>query len=177
MDARLLILLHDEGEIDDDDVLCLHRLMKVERCLLAQEQKFDLAKVSVRDCWKDYRFTKNQLEILREALQFPEFFVTKKRYKLPAMEGLCLLLRRLAYPNRLGDILHHSGKDEAVLSACFNHVLDFVYNQFCDRLDTPDQPWITGDVLETWAEAVQRKGSPFRRCVGFIDGTNVEICR
>ena len=177
MDSRLLILLHEEGEIDDDDVLCLHRLMKVERRLLAQERKFDLDTVSAKDCWKDYRFTKTQLEILCEALQFPKFFVTEKRYKLPAMEGLCLRLRRLAYPNRLGDILDHFGKDETTLSVCFNHVLDFVYDKFCDRLDTPEQLWITIDVLQTWAEAVQRKGCPFRRCFGFIDGTNVEFCR
>ena len=138
MESKLLIRLHEEGDIDDDDVLCLRRLMKVERRLLSQEQTFDLDKVSAEDCWKDYRFTRNQLEILCEALRFPVFSITNERYKIPAMEGLCLLLRRLAYINRLSDIVHHFGKDETTLSTCFNHVLDFVYDRFCYRSNTPD---------------------------------------
>ena len=93
MESGLLIRVHQEEDIDDDDVLCLRSLMKVERRLLSQEQTFDLDKVSAKDCWKDYRFTRNQLEILCEALRFPVCFLTNERYEIPAIEGLCLLLR------------------------------------------------------------------------------------
>ncbi|KAK9257500.1 hypothetical protein V1507DRAFT_14204 [Lipomyces tetrasporus] len=57
-----------------------------------------------------FRFTKLQLQILAEELLLPEFIITESRYKAHKLEALCLLLRRLAYPNRLYDLVVTFGR-------------------------------------------------------------------
>ena len=103
MNSKFLVLLTQEGEIDENEVLFLREGLKREGYLTDKRKRFDLYKISTEACWKDFRFTRRQLEILCEALRFPKYFVTKREDRVPAMEGLCLLLRRLSYPNRLHD--------------------------------------------------------------------------
>lgn len=89
---------------------------------------------------------------------------------------MCLLLRRLAYPLRLHDIEDIFGKHLSVLSRHFNAALDHVYDRFIPLLLQVDQLWLSKESLLGMALAASRRGSPFNRCAGFNDGTNIEIC-
>ena len=84
--------------------------------------------------------------------------------------GLCILLRRMAYPNRLQDIEAIFGRRKQDLSVIFNTVLDFIYRNFKHLLSSFDQWWLKVPYLKRYAEAIARKGAPLRSCFGFIDG-------
>lgn len=43
------------------------------------------------------------------------------------MEGLCILLRRLAYPNRLSDLEPLFGLSAVALSGIINHMVDTIF--------------------------------------------------
>lgn len=84
--------------------------------------------------------------------------------------GLCVLLRRLAYPNRLVDLQPMFGKSIPDLSLIFNAMINHVHHNFGERLTSLDQWWLDPDHLEQYAGAIHLKGSPLHDCVGFIDG-------
>ena len=152
MNSKFLVLLTEEGEIDEDEVLCLREMMKRDGYLTDRRKRFDLSKIPSEDRSLDFRFNRSQLEILCEVLHFPQYFLTDEEHtqrEIPAMEGLCILLRRLSYPNRLHDLEKEFGTDASVLSRIFNMVLDYVYDHFCNRFKTPNQSWITSDVLQS----------------------------
>ena len=47
-----------------------------------------------------YRFQKEDMERLHNALQIPAYYVCKQGTKATRVEALMILLRRLTYPNR-----------------------------------------------------------------------------
>ena len=85
------------------------------------------------------------------------------------MDGLCILLRRLAYPNRLEDLEDIFGQGVSELSVITNLVLDFLYEKWHHLLDTLPAAWLTDARLEEGAEAVLRH-CPLPQVWGFIDG-------
>jgi hypothetical protein len=52
------------------------------------------------------------------------------------MEGLCVVIRRLAYPNRLEELSPLFGRTKYELSNIFNTTLDFIYDKYSYLLDT-----------------------------------------
>ena len=52
-----------------------------------------------------FRFTKEQIRQLVVALTLPQTFEANIRIRWDAEEGLCVVLRRLAYPCRLVDLV------------------------------------------------------------------------
>lgn len=123
-----------------------------------------------------FRFTEQDVYLLLNKLEFPSHFITtKNRYRASGLEGLCILLRRLAYPSRLADLLRVFGRSSPELSEIFLEVQEFVYSKWCRLLDFKPQHF--QHWLPNLAEVVERKGSPFDNLVGFIDGTGRPICR
>jgi len=68
------------------------------------------------------------------------------------LEGLCILLRRLAYPNRLFDLVRIFHRDISSLSRIIYWTLNFVYERFNHKLTTLKQKWITKQNLYHYAE-------------------------
>lgn len=94
------------------------------------------------------------------------------------IEGLCLLLKRLAYPCRYSDLIHRFGRPVPELCMITNTVLDWVYDNHAYRLISWDnQPYLSPASLQQYAQAIGRKGSPLKNCFGFIDGTVRQISR
>ena len=86
---------------------------------------FDLNNMSEAECKAEFRFEKKDLPTLAEALQIPPSFKLRQGSIVSGMEGLCILLRRLAYPCRFGDMVPRFGKPVPVLSMVTNHVIDY----------------------------------------------------
>jgi hypothetical protein len=57
--------------------------------------------------------------------RFMIFFFYENRTTATNIEGLCIVLRRLAYPSRLDDLEPVFGRSKAEISYIFNYVLDF----------------------------------------------------
>ena len=77
---------------------------------------------------------KNDLPVFAEALQISPSFKLNQGSIVDGMEGLCMLLRRLAYPCRFGDMVPPFGSPVPVISMATNHVIDFIYNTHGHRI-------------------------------------------
>ena len=84
------------------------------------------------------RFAKDDVFRLSEALHLPEWYRCVQKTKATGLEALAVMLRRLAYPNRLCDLVPIFGRRESELSIIFNTVsakeyllcFTFVVNRF-----------------------------------------------
>lgn len=66
------------------------------------------------------RFSKGDMEKLRDALQLPANYICSQGTNATRMEALMILLRRLAYPNRWSDLVPVFGRTVSELSLIFN---------------------------------------------------------
>ena len=62
--------------------------------------RFCLQNFSNKDVRDNFRLEKDHLPVLLDSLEIPQV-VSKGGYKVPSMLALCILLKRLSYPNRL----------------------------------------------------------------------------
>lgn len=88
-------------------------------------------------------------------------------YKYNFFVALHILLRRLAYPNRLSDLEDIFRRPPSELSAIINSMLNMLYDKFQHLLTNIDHPWID---LDGFSLAIHQQGAPLMNCVGFVDG-------
>ena len=72
--------------------------------------------------------------MLGEILGLPERFVCYQGTICDRIEGLCIVLKRPAYPCRYSDLIYRFGKPVPVLSMIHNEVIDFIYTAHCHRV-------------------------------------------
>lgn len=159
---------------EDDDILLLSSYVDDSEPL---RTKLAFNKLNNYQYRHMFRFDKTDISPLRTALGIPEKVVCQNRTAIPGDEGLCVLLRRLAYPNRLDDLVPIFGRTKSELSYIFNTVLNTVYENHRYRLSDLDQPWLDEPHLQEFAAAIADRGAPLDKCWGFIDGTVRSICR
>ena len=58
-----------------------------------------------------------------------------------------------------------------------NHMLNFIYDRWGFLLTSMNQPWLSPDNLQMFANTFYQRGSPLENCWGFVDGTVRPICR
>ena len=127
--ARMLLLLaHDEGTIDDEELLLLNFALDEDlkktssKAAIQPGEKFDLDTESEGSCISMFRFTKEEIRRLCVLLQFPGPTMSKYHVSWTTEEGLCIVLRRLAYPCRLDDLVPIFGRWKQDLSIIINSV-------------------------------------------------------
>ena len=128
-------------------------------------------------CEAHFRVAKDDIPILLNAFRIPASFKCPQGTVCSGLEGLCLLLKRLAYPCRYFDLISTFGRPVPELCMIANTVLDWVFNEHGFRLTSWNQPFLTPACLQEYACAIARQGSPLTNCFGFIDGTVRPICR
>lgn len=136
--------------------------------LISFSRDFDLDAKDSDVVWAQFRFTTPDLARLKLALRIPDFIITVNRMRVPGLEALCILLRRLCYPCRLVDVGEEFNRSKSEIGIIFNHMIELVFTNFGHKLTTFNQPWLNLDVC---AAAVAARGSPLPNCIGFIDGT------
>lgn len=125
-----------------------------------------------------HRFLKNDIYRLQRALRIPDELHLHNQIKETGINGLCILLRRLAYPNRWTDLCVTFGRCPSDLCIIFYAMLDHVYNHFSYLVTDLSRPfWLSARHLEHYSATVHRKGAPLRNIWGFIDGTVRPCCR
>lgn len=65
------------------------------------------------------------------------------------LRALCILLRRLAYPNRLHDLRKMFGGNICEISRTINFMLSHIFLKFKHLVETVDHEWVD---LESFAE-------------------------
>ncbi|CAH3163303.1 unnamed protein product, partial [Porites lobata] len=117
-----------------------------------------------------FRFGKDDILHLCEALELPEFYTGHQGSVFTGIEALMVMLRRLAYPNRLCDLVDIFGRAEPELSI----IVDDIYTRFNHLLSSLDLTWLDP---AHFAQVIHQKGAPLDQCWGFIDGTAQQIAR
>ena len=87
------------------------------------------------------------------------------------MTGLCVVLKRLAYPTRYSDLIYTFGL--SVPELC---IVDHIYEIHGHRLSQWNHTLLSAQNLQICAECVARKGAALENCLGFADGTVRPIC-
>ena len=122
------------------------------------------------ECLAEFRVHKRDIPALAYHLRIPENFYCQQRSFSDGIEGLCMLLQRLSYPCRCGDMLRRFVGPVPVLSMVTNTVLDYIYGTHGHRITQWNNTVMNPAQLQVYANAVSAKGSPLDNCFGFIDG-------
>jgi len=176
---ELFLLCHDQGMVNDEEFLLLYDLYESKNPDFAYDSYpvFDLEEMDEAECVAEFRFRKRDIPLLAEMLQIPPNFICKQRCICDGVTGLCMLLRRLSYPCRYGDIIQRFARPVPVLSMITNDVLDYIYDLHGHRITRWNNTVMDPPQLQRYADAIVAKGSPLDNCFGFVDGTVIPICR
>ena len=170
-------LLQDESEqlLTDEDIMLL-----LEDCInqpVAEHRKydrFDINSLSDNAFVDEFRFRREHISPLMRALRLKKNYTGINGIRWSGEEGFCMLLRRLCYPNRLCDLVPLFGRHRSELSLIINDMCDEIYQLHKHRLSSIVHPWLH---YEQMAEAIHAKGACLTNCWGFLDGTQMRICR
>ena len=174
-----LLLAHFNKIINDEEFILLYDLNSSKNLDYPywNYEKFDLDKISDEECWSDFRFHKNEIYTLKDVFRIPDEITTYNRCKVDGIEALCIFLDRFAYPCRYSDMIPRYGRPVPQFSMISNEILNRIYDNFHNLLNTMNQPWLNPQCLETFCDAIHGKGSALDNCWGFVDGTVRPICR
>jgi hypothetical protein len=136
---------------------------------LAPDLRLDVFRIPDARAVELFRFTIPEIEVLAEAFGLPAVVTTPERVRATRVEALCVLLRRLAYPNRLCDLRDLFGRSLAALCSLTLHLSGFLVDRFSAVIDFDEQR-ICGRVRE-FADAIHSAGAPLDCIWGFVDGT------
>ena len=126
----------------------------------------------------DFASTATRLTNYMTFFQMPPRFTGPCRTSWSSLEGLLVLLRRLSYPARLGDLCEEFGRSKPVLSLIFNTMLQWVWERYSGTLMDPfTRPYFTQERITRYTEAVARKVGVQLWVWAFLDGTVRRICR
>ena len=141
--------------------------------LISQKIPSSHTKTSVAD----FRVEKQDIPRLADALGIPPVIKCQQRSVCDGTEGLCMLLRRFAYPCRLSDMIARFGRPVPVISMITKEVMNLIYNNHQQRLTQWNQFLLSPASLQEYANAIHRDGAALDNCFGFIDGTVRAISR
>lgn len=187
MDLSTAFLQMLADEEDEEDIRRRHRVRaRIERPRLTfrdrlniPNEQFQLENIPEFECEKLFRFKKDDIYRLRDVLALPPEVQLDEEGRAGRVDGLvalCITLRRLCYPNRLTDIAPFFCLHESTISRAFHSVIEHIVRNFSHTLRMTPQNLSPTDV-EALCAAVQDAGAPLERCIGFIDGTVIEVCR
>ena len=94
-----LLLAHYQKIIDDVEFAVLYDANLSKPVFpYSKFDRFSLDNWEDSECWTELRFGKEDLDLLLLNLQIPDEIVCSQRSVCDGMEGMCILLKRLAYP-------------------------------------------------------------------------------
>ncbi|KAK1941331.1 hypothetical protein P3T76_007197 [Phytophthora citrophthora] len=135
---------------------------------------FNFNSLSNDQCIDKIRFEKHQVVELVILLGV-EGIRTRERSVASGVEGICIVLYKLAVPVRWVDLEDFFGRDASGLSNIFLHVLTYIDKKY-DRLLYVYHDYVAQN-LQDYADAVFDAGGLLQNVWAFIDGTVRGICR
>lgn len=168
-----------DSDSDLEDVLLLEVFNRHNNVNRAEMYgAFNLNNLSETECKLYFRFEQDDIPRLAQALRVPNDLTTGSGHRCSGIEGLCILLRRLSYPNRLSELEYLFGKSAPALSKIIDYMLNHIYNNFGHKLSNlRNLHWLNLDRFQLYANAISQKGAPIPNWWAFIDGTARSICK
>ncbi|CAM1298097.1 Uncharacterised protein r2_g751 [Pycnogonum litorale] len=178
-DALLLSELLSDEELSSDEELCLFNLLADRpKASTGRHYRLDISSLSDAEVINLFRFKREDVVRLMELLRIPDpIIIARNGTKATNLEGLCILLRRMAYPNWWSDLVPLFGRSVPELSLISRFMVNHVAEQFGNLLTNFNFPWMQVDKLEMYCAAIKNQGAPLDSCWGFIDGTARPLAR
>lgn len=172
-EEALVLEAYEEDILDEEETLLAFELLDKSKdpILHRNYARFDLNQFDETECEEMFRFSKEDIPRLAEALRLPNKFTGYQGTICDSIEGLCLLLRRLAYPCRYVDLIPLFGRAKQEISIISNLVLDAIYSVHRHLLNTFTASWMSPRNIAAYCEAIHDKGAALDNCWGFVDGT------
>ena len=125
----LLLIAYVSKIISDEEFLVLFETYhsKNPEFPCSSCPRFKLENMQDDECLAEFRVKKEDVPVLAEALQIPETVRCEQRSVCDGIEGLCMLLRRLAYPCRYSDMIPRFGRSAPEICMITNTVMDFLF--------------------------------------------------
>ena len=114
---------------------------------------------------------------MKELLNIPDVYRCYNGTRIDGIEGLCIYLKRFAYPCRYSDMISRFGRLVQEMCLASNWVMNHIYENHSWRLRSFNQPWLSPACLERFCNTIRNAGAPLDNCWGFIDGTVISVCR
>lgn len=170
---ELTLLCYAENLLSDDEFLVLWENNQSSNPDFPWDSygPFDPENIDEAECKAEFRVEKRDLPTLREVLGIPPTFKCPQRTICDGMEGLCMLLKRLAYPCRYSDMIARFGRPVPELCMITNRVMDFIYDAHGHRITQWNDTILNPRLLEQYATVITEKGAALDNCFGFVDGT------
>ena len=170
---ELLLICYADNMLSDEEFLVLWENYESKNPDFPWDSydPFTLVNMDEAECKAEFRVEKNDLQRLAEALQIPGTFKCHKGTVCDGMEGLCMLLKRLAYPCRFSDMISRFGRSVPELCMITNRVMDFIYDTHGHRITQWNLAVLNPGFLEQYAAAIAGKGAALDNCFVFVDGT------
>ena len=135
----------------------------------------DLNAMSTNDCLGYFCFNKDQIKQICCRLPFPEVWKTPYRDRVFLVEAVCLLLRRLLYPNWWRDLEQQFGRFHPALSHIF---WDFGDKLLCLVIRNVIFYPVTAEKCESYSNAFANAGAfPELNLIASLDGKKQMTCR
>ena len=168
-----LLFAYCEEWLDDMEFVVLNELNASENLDFPYDSydQFNLDDMDEAECIAELRFEKRHILQLEEVLQIPPLMKCNQRSVFTGTEGLCMLLKRLAYPCRYSDLIHRFSRPVPVLGMITNNVIDYIYDTHHHKITNWNNDILSPAALQIYADAISAKGAALDNCFGFIDGT------
>ncbi|XP_030766491.1 protein ALP1-like [Sitophilus oryzae] len=164
-DAEIEFLILDNVLINRDNIM-------------ENGNNFTLDDYADEDVKKHFRFERQDILQLANFLGIPDPVRTQRRVKVNNVTALCILLKRLAYLNRLRDISPMFSLSPQSISEVVRATTDIILANNGRLLNNlQDLQWLDRNKMTYYSQAVHAKGGAMQNCWGFIDGTARQICR
>ena len=173
-----ILILYAYDVTDSDEFVLLHDANQSKDIYpYWNYQPFDIGMIDEEQCFIDFRFAKNNLNILLDVLNVPERIVTVQGTVCSGLEALCILLKRLAFPCRYSDMTLIFGRNPIEICLIYNKLISKIYDDHSHRLHSWNQSLLAPQQLTLYADAIHAIGAPLDSCFGFVDGTDPRIAR
>ena len=102
-----ILISHDEGVLNDDELLLLYDLNRSNNLNLRSDSypDFNFDDLEDDECLSEFCFHKRDLPFLADIMEIPEMVECYQRSICSGLEALCILLKRHSYPCRYSDMV------------------------------------------------------------------------
>ncbi|KAF0744168.1 hypothetical protein Ae201684P_018794 [Aphanomyces euteiches] len=166
---QLCFLVACDAVSMEDAILVLLKRQAPPRAVTLGE-RFNIEAIGNQECRLYFRFRKCNVLKLLELSGLESQYWLPNRVSFSGVEGVCVLLRRMAYPGRFCDLSFFFGRHPSVLCAIFGFMVQYFYNRFKSLLSL-DAGLIDLNRLQIYSSSIRNRGAALSNCIGFVDGT------
>ena len=150
---ELLVESYLDGDIDEDEFVLLYDGNTCKNPVFPYENydRFDFDEIDPAEGKAEFPFEKRDLLQLIEALGIPEVFVCDQRSVCDGLEGLCIALRRFAYPCWYSDLIPRFSRPVPEISMISTKVVDFIYDEHHHHLTQWNNNLLNSASMERYA--------------------------